>query len=242
MRLIKELKGHSGATVSLFDNNVVVKTNYNKARQSASILQELPFHTPEIYEIEDDTITMEYINGEDIRSLLEHHGQEGLDLLIKFIEQYFDWCLANSSKYIFTNEVDEKIFQLGDYINLESIKSQLQYDMPRSLIHGDFTFDNIIFKDGKFYLIDANPTYLNSIHFDGSKLRQDIDGFWFMRNVEDKLNYKISCLAIGEQLKSKYDFMRNNNLYVFMLSRILPYTKDEKIMKFLSKELKRAWP
>ena len=45
MQLIKELNGHSGASVSLYDNNTVVKNGYKKARQSADILLSLPFKT-----------------------------------------------------------------------------------------------------------------------------------------------------------------------------------------------------
>ena len=47
----------------------------------------------------------------------------------------------------------------------------MNFDIPQSTIHGDFTFDNIIHKNGEFYLIDANPTSLNSIYFDGSKIK-----------------------------------------------------------------------
>jgi len=242
MRLLKELKGHSGASVSLYDNNTVVKSGYKKARESADILEKLPFKTPGIIEVTDETIVMEYVNGDDVASYLEHEGNEGIDRLIEFIESYFDWCLDNSIMYTFAKELDDKVIEIGEHVNLSSIVTGLKYEMPRSLIHGDFTFDNIICKDGEFYLIDANPTNLNSIHFDGAKLRQDINGFWFLRNREDKINFKISCLKISEHLKSKYNFMNNNTLYCLMLSRILPYSKDKKTTKFLTKELDRVWP
>jgi len=242
MQLIKELKGHSGASVSLYDNNTVVKTGYSKARESVDILERIPFPTPQVYEMTDDTIVMEYVNGEDIASYLERGDNERIDLLISFIEKYFDWCLDSSIDYSFEKELDDKAIAIGEYINIQPIANNLKYKMPRSTIHGDFTFDNMLFADGKFYLIDANPTNLNSIHFDGSKLRQDLDGFWFLRNKENKINYKISCLKIGEHLKSKYPFMKNNYLYLLMLSRILPYTKDKKTLKFLTKELDRVWP
>ena len=44
---------------------------------------------------------MEYINGDDIASFLEQNGNEGIDLLIKFIEKYFDWCFINAEPYNF---------------------------------------------------------------------------------------------------------------------------------------------
>jgi RIO-like serine/threonine protein kinase len=242
MQLIKELKGHSGASVLLYDDNTVVKTGYSKARESVAILESLPFPTPKVYDVTDDTIVMQYVNGEDMASYLERADNERVDLLIAFIEEYFNWCLDNSIEYTFDAELDDKVISIGEYVNVQFIADNLKYTMPKSTIHGDFTFDNMIFVDNQFYLIDANPTNLNSVHFDGSKLRQDIDGFWFLRNRENNVNYKISCQKISEHLKSKYSFMKNNYLYSLMLSRILPYTKDKKTLKFLTKELDKVWP
>lgn len=242
MQLIKELKGHSGASVLLYDDNTVVKTGYSKARESVAILESLPFPTPKVYDVTDDTIVMQYVNGEDMASYLERADNERVDLLIAFVEEYFNWCLDNSTEYTFDIELDDKVISIGEYVNVQFIADNLKYTMPKSTIHGDFTFDNMIFVDDQFYLIDANPTNLNSVHFDGSKLRQDIDGFWFLRNRENNVNYKISCQKISEHLKSKYSFMKNNYLYSLMLSRILPYTKDKKTLKFLTKELDKVWP
>lgn len=241
MQLIKELKGHSGASVSLYDNNTVVKSGYKKARESAKILEELPFNTPKILDVTDESIVMEYINGDDIASFLEHEGNAGVDSLIKFIESYFDWCLNNSQPYNFKNELQDKVLEIGQIINISSLVAEFNSDMPRSLIHGDFTFDNIIHKDGQFYLIDANPTNLNSVYFDGAKLRQDINGFWFIRHKKNKIDYKIACLKIYDHLKSKYSFMQHDNLYTFMLCRILPYCKDDITTDFLTKELDKVW-
>ena len=71
--IIKDLKGHSGATVSLYDDNTVVKNGFKKSRESANILDILPFNTPKIYEVTDSRIVMEYINGEDIASVSYTH-------------------------------------------------------------------------------------------------------------------------------------------------------------------------
>ena len=241
-KLIKELKGHSGASVCLYDNNTVVKSGYAKARQSVEILETLPFNTPRVHSVTDDTIIMEYVAGEDIASYFEHGNNESVDNIIKFIDHYFDWCLSNSEPYNFYDELEFKVLELGRFINVGPVVANLKYDMPKSIIHGDFTFDNILHKDGEFYLIDANPTPLSSIHFDGAKLRQDLDGYWFLRNKENNSNIKICCLKIREHLKCKYEFMNNNALYCFMLSRILPYSKDKRTRKFLTKEIDRIWP
>jgi len=239
---VKNLKGHSGANISLYDNNIVVKSGFKKAIESVKILEALPFNTPKIYDVTDTSIVMQYINGDDIASFLEHHGNEGIDLLIKFIEKYFDWCLNNAVAYNFEKELGEKAIAIAESINIFGMVERLNFKMPKSIIHGDFTFDNIIHKDGEFYLIDANPTNLNSIYFDGSKLRQDIDGYWFIRTRDDKMNFKISCLNISEHLKYQYEFMNDNVLYSLMLSRILPYCEDKETKTFITKELDEIWP
>src|SRR6056300_56277 len=129
MQLLKELKGHSGATVTLYDNNTVVKSGYNKARQSVKILEDLPFKTPSIIDVTDDKIIMEYIKGEDIASYLECCGNEGVDSLIKLIENYFDWCLRNSHLYNFRDELQDKALELGSTVNLSSLVSTFDYEM-----------------------------------------------------------------------------------------------------------------
>ena len=240
--IVKEFKGHSGATVTLYDNNCVVKHGFKKSIESVKILEALPFNTPKIYDVTDNSIVMEYINGDDIASFLEHNSNEGIDLLIKFIEKYFDWCLNNAEAYNFEKELGDKAIEIGESINILELIKRMNFKMPQSTIHGDFTFDNIIHKDGEFYLIDANPTSLNSIYFDGSKLRQDIDGYWFLRKQDNKMNFKIACLNVSEHLKYQYQFMNDNALYCLMLSRILPYCKDEETTTFITKELNKIWP
>lgn len=229
MKPIKRLKGHSGASVVLYDNNTVVKSNYAKAEASAEILEKLPFNSPKILKVSSSSIVMEYINGEDIYLYLSRYGSLAIDSLISFISNYFDWCLLHSTKYNFEKEVLEKSLNIG-------FNGSFCTNMPKSLIHGDFTLENIIHKEGKFYLIDANPTELSSIHFDACKLRQDLDSFWFLREKRDSLNHEIACRKISEELKSKYLFMKNNSVYSFMLHRIIPYCNPQ-THSFITKEI-----
>lgn len=244
MHLVKHLKGHSGAQVSLYtkDNEYfVVKENYAKARQSAAILESLPFPTPHVYELTDDKIVMEYINGQDMASYLESADDEAVEKLIDFLSSYIQWCLDNSEMYSFREEVANKIFHIGHCINLNHCQEELSVEMPRSIIHGDFTLENIMYANDQFYFIDANPTELNSIYFDANKLRQDIDALWFVRNREDKVHHKIVCNKISKRLKKQFDFMRNDTIMILMLARILPYTKDIETEDFLMKEIDKLW-
>lgn len=243
MHLIQQLKGHSGAEVSLVQEDhtyKVVKTNFSKAIESAFILNHLPFPTPEIYHVEYNKLVMEYIQGQDMRSFLEHGSYSEVNKLIDFICDYFDYCLYESVEYNFNNEITEKVETLSKYIAPEKITPSNSI-FPKSMIHGDFTLENILFSNNKFYIIDANPTNLNSVYFDGNKLRQDIDGLWFLRNTTNKLNISINCGKISKTLKSKYEFMNDDSLYRFMIGRILPYCKEQYTFNFITKEIERTW-
>ena len=244
MHLVKHLKGHSGATVSLCKDDEgykVVKENYSKARESVDILNALPFNTPKIYEVTDNKIVMEYINGQDMASYLESATEEDVEKLIEFITEYINWCLDNSQYADFYEPVLAKVLDLGKEINLSFILKEKWSDIPMSLIHGDFTLENIMYSNGKFYLIDANPTNLNSVYFDANKLRQDIDSLWFVRHKKNKLHYKIVCDKISKKLKKRFNFMQNDTIMILMLSRILPYTKDNFTKNFLLEELEKLW-
>ena len=243
--LVKHLKGHSGATVSLYTENgeyYVAKENYAKSRESSCLLMSLPFDTPHVYKVSDTSITMEYVNGLDMATYLERADTEGVDKLIDFLSSYIQWCLDNSEMYSFKEEVTNKINSLGRYVNLSFFINELSKPMPKSLIHGDFTLENIIYANDKFYFIDANPTDLNSIYFDANKLRQDLDCLWFVRNRKNKVHHRIVCNRISETLKERFTFMRNDTIMILMLSRILPYTTDPDTEDFLIREIEKLWP
>jgi len=244
MHLVKHLKGHSGATVSLYKDNTtykVVKENYSKARESVNILESLPFNTPKVYEVTDDKIVMEYINGQDMASYLLSATDKDIDKLIDFLSEYISWCLDNSEYLDFYESVASKVLSLGRDINLNYILNEEWSNMPYSTIHGDFTLENIIYANNKFYLIDANPTELKSVYFDAVKLRQDIDCLWFVRKEKNKLHYRIVCEKISKELKKRFNFMQNDTIMVLMLARILPYCKDNFTRNFITKEIQKIW-
>jgi len=231
--LIKEFSGNSGARINLIYNSKlcryeVVKDNFNKSIESAKILNSLPFHTPEIYEVTQDKIVMEYIDGITIKTYLSTATHTDIDRLKAFLCQYIDQCLNNSQEYDFTDEISQKVLSLKPYIDLSNLFKNTNLVFPRSLIHGDFTLENIIFSNNNFYFIDGNPTNLNSIVFDFNKLRQDIEFSWFIRNIEVQTSYKMDCGYLLHQLKKKYPSLYNNDITILMLSRILPYCRTLK--------------
>lgn len=242
LQLVKHLKGHSGATVSLYKENneyYVIKENYARARESVGLLRDLPFPTPTVYEVSDNRVVMEYINGLDMKTYLEAADTNQIDMLVDFLSEYITYCLNNSVMYDYNQEVLLKKQSIKKHINLE--KLNFNTNLNKSIIHGDLTLENILFYNNQFYFIDANPTDLDSIVFDVNKLRQDLDCLWFVRNEKNQLHFKIICAKIKEKLEKRFPDLFDDKIFIFMLSRILPYTKDRVTKNFLKKEINKLW-
>ena len=254
MQWIKKFSGHSGCNIDLFYNNkkyFVVKKGNNNLHKSARILLDLEEHgfkVPSTTIISVDEIHMEYINGLTIRDYILNANQYELDNLVEFIRGYILKLLQLSEIQDIQAEINGKLLSIKKNIDLKPLKfslCDLQDRLPTNvrcgLIHGDFTFDNMIFNNGEFYLIDANPTDVRSIEYDVGKLRQDIDCGWFYRNQNNKNNYVISCKYISDILKQEFKFLNDDNILIFMLLRILPYAKDNQTKTFLYEKMNSLW-
>ena len=253
MKLIKKLKGNSGALVERVEINsnfYIKKTNGTKLKKSAEILQELKsqnFNTPDIISCSNKCLIMEYINGVDMQSFLENADNNKIFKIIDFINSYIKIKRTNKKKN-FSNEIYNKINSLKKKINqrylvfsLEQLYKKLPKICIDTSIHGDLTLDNIILKDDKFYLIDANPTDITALEYDVIKIRQDLDCLWFVRDFKNKNNFKIICDTISSKLKKNWSFFKNDYILIFMLLRIFPYTKDISTQKFLLKNMNNLW-
>ena len=60
---------------------------------------------------------------------------------------------------------------------------------------------------------------------------QDIKSMWFVRNSQNKLDYQIICQMILDNIDKEINRMYNRYINIFMLLRILPYTKKILLMK-----------
>jgi tRNA A-37 threonylcarbamoyl transferase component Bud32 len=250
---IKDFKGHSGCKVQLYscDNKyIVVKSGSSKLKESANILLSLQnegFNIPEIYYISDDKIHMQYLNGIDMKTYIHNANSDEINNLINFIDSYIERSLQFKSSPIMPNIVKKlkDIESRTDLTQLMFTTSELIKKLPSSgkvgLVHGDFTLENILFYNNKFYFIDANPTDINAIEFDVNKIRQDLECLWFVRNESDIITYKIVCDKINFHLKNKWEFMNNNYILILMLLRILPYCTEDTTQNFLIKEINKLW-
>jgi tRNA A-37 threonylcarbamoyl transferase component Bud32 len=218
--------GRSGATVELVtykNNTCVKKTNIVNADKVVEAMKKCCIPTPHVYEFSDTHIIMEYLSGTNVYEFLMTTDKDGVDYLINEIKRYINHCLDNSTDYDFKNEIEDKIKTTGVDVKFDNTI------YPQSYIHGDLTFDNMVIHNDRLYFIDFNYTPLNSVYFDINKLRQDLDAYWFVR-FNDSIDIRLRVNYIREQLFCE---MFNDDIYKFMLSRILPYVSgsDGKFIK-----------
>lgn len=245
MNILKRLNGHSGNLVFLVEksNNLFVQKVFkNDPIPSIEILEKLPFHTPKILEINDNSVLMEYIPGQDMKTYLLDADSDKINKITEFIIDYINFCLSNSAEYDFKKELDNKVEYLQNFIDLSSFRKNIPNKLPKSLIHGDFNLENIVYHQNKFYLIDAHYTDLNSVYFDINKLRIDLEAFWFLREFDTKIYYEKVCRTIKNILFNEFKDAFNDNMYALMLGRVLPYCNRDLEKNLILSELKKIEP
>ncbi len=225
--------GRSGCPVSLINYHgtpAVLKENLSNVSGILDIYHNIKFPTPTIYEHTASTIIMEYIDGLSMLQYLAIADEQMILNLVNYISSYFDYAIDKNSYVDCKSFIDGKIKSLSSYgVKLNIDNSTLLC----GLSHGDFTFDNLIFKNGNFYMIDLTPSAHSGIHFDANKLRQDLSGYWFARNEPESTEIKVVCDFIYAELKKRYSFLFDDDLYRFMFARVLPYCKSEEETKFI---------
>lgn len=253
MQLIKQFKGHSGCDVNLVKTNndyFVFKTGDNdKLKKSFDILTELQnknFNVPN-HTYSDGVLKMEYINGINMTEYIENIDNQKMQKFIDFVVYYVE-TLTTNKFYDYSDEISNKLNSISKAFDttklsfdLDELYNLLPKKLCKSLVHGDFTLDNIIYYNKNFFLIDTNPTDIDSLVYDLNKLRQDLDCYWFIRHLKNKTNHRIICDSISNTLKQKYDYLNNNHVLIFMLMRILPYCKDKFTENFLIKRINELW-
>ena len=225
MEIIKELKGFSGSQIYLMKDNtkLFVRKIGNVARNYERLSCLSEYEVPRIYNYQNDTLDLEYIHGLDMRKYLETHGIESLR---SFVFQTFDRFSNNVIAKDYTEVYHNKLNWVDSRIDLpftqQELISQLPKTLPSSTYHGDLTLDNILYSNGKFYMIDGIKSEYDSYIFDIAKMRQDLESKWFLRDNTLKIDIKLKNLQ--SDLFKRYPDSKNDNLLILMLLRILPYT------------------
>jgi len=114
--------------------------------------------------------------------------------------------------------------------------------LPQSVYHGDMTLENIIWGtiEERFFFIDAVTVPYDSWVFDIAKMRQDLEGKWFLRY--DPLRLDVKLLNIRNHLYQKFPIAFDDALYIAMLLRVYRHCeKDSVEYKLVMKEVNRLW-
>jgi aminoglycoside phosphotransferase len=205
---------------------------------------------------------MEYIHGLDGISFLQNANYSQLrDLVDKLLTYYL---YVKNNKNIDDEISSQEIFQIyykkiirisnqfnGNIQNETIVKlltklDEWQYfeDSCSTINHGDCTFENIIVNNaGKVYFVDFLDPPFPHYWQDISKMFQDIDGGWYLRN--NKIINRCTLSYIYDSLMNfintyepQYKHFHNFLLAVNFL-RILPYTRTDEQFKFVLERVEK---
>lgn len=217
--------------------------------------------TPAVINTEDNcdslfSFSMEYISGS---TLADYFKKIEISSIKNIAEKFLEiipskYNFDSGAKKIFLSKIDELEFKIDDG-NDEIFKKAFEllkdYDWNNCVAsdcHGDLTLENIIHKDGDLYLIDFLDSFYDSWMIDLAKVFQDLECFWSYRNL-DKMdeNLEIRLLILKQIILNKLSSLRDGQMIIqtiyamllLNLLRIIPYTKDEKIMTYLKKEISK---
>jgi len=251
--IVKEFQGFSGSRVFLVKNSLPIgndksyysvrkEGNIERNYEKMMILAEKGFAVPAVHYKTNSILSMEYIAGYDIISFLQRYD---VKLLLSFVVETIERFRQDIVNKNYLDTYVNHLFSLKNNaflpFSIDDLINRLPTHLEKSLCHGDFTFDNLIFNDNKFYMIDSSTGVYDSWIFDLAKLRQDIDGKWFLRNG-DINQFNIELEFLKTELKKRYPIAFDDNIYILMLLRIYKYTNpSQPEHKFILKEIRKLW-
>jgi tRNA A-37 threonylcarbamoyl transferase component Bud32 len=231
-----KVKGHSNYNLKLHENVVSKSSDIDDIRLVKSALKQKEFKSnhfksPAVIEINNDSFSMEYIQGESFSQFFTLATKRDLDGLIRKIDGYFKERIIGETTIpvqILKNKL--KSLPNGDAL-LPLLDNELDIRIKVGLAHGDMTLSNMIFTD-EIYLIDFLDSYIESPTMDLVKLRQDTHLHWSLNmisSVTDLSKIKLGLSYIDDWLVENYPIEKYELLQIINLQRIYPYTNNVKI-------------
>ena len=265
--LIKDLGGHSGCKILLFEENggyfvrkISASTTYND-RLKAQCKKQASFFgnsikAPKIIKdgYNDDGLyyfDMEYVKGVTLAKYISKMDVSEINGLVSLIIDNinFDSSPCNSVD-TFKDKLEDiksKTHSLKNAVIDRAVDYLMNYDwtnFSNSPCHGDLTLENIIVKNGELYFIDFLDSFYDSWLIDIGKLLQDAECFWSFRNDETmETNTKLRLIIFKKIIFQKLEsinpkFLRDSYVsLLFALIRIYPYAKDNETYSFLDKQV-----
>lgn len=272
--VIKSFSGHSQCRVELcrsengflFVRKTSTKANYDirllNQCSKQRMFNKLSLHTPLVYQrglTENGRFyfDMEFIKGRTLAFELFNLTTEYEDQLISDFFRHIDAINKKNNNNNFVNNVfHKKIDELmksveNDNVLAYVVKKLLQFDysqVPMTLCAGDLTLENIIYSNGKVYVIDLLDSFFSSWLIDIAKLRQDTFLGWSYRNVklEDKQVERLNSLdqklkkELEKRDKTGYLLIASQHILLLNILRIIPYCqRNDENFNFCKKSLER---
>lgn len=243
--IVQELQGFSGAKIYIVKNNsnLMVRKigSIDRNHTQLEYLYNKGYLVPKIIFKNDQLLEMEYIPGIGISQyLLINSAENLLQFLISTFNNFKKNSIPKNYEDVFNNNLSEIDCSLLPFTK-EELFDRLPKHLYQSDYHGDFTFENLIYSNtGNFYMIDVSAGPYNSYIFDIAKLRQDLEGHWFLRNTEVKIPGQLKY--INDELMKIFPEAFDNYLYILMLLRIYRNCKSGTLEhKFITKEIYKIW-
>lgn len=245
-KVIRELKGHSGSKIYLMKNDLRffvrkvdnISRNLERLSKLSGVVS-----VPKVYSTETDTIDMEYVHGLDMKTYLTYNNPNRLiDFLLDSVS------ILEHNTYSYKDYTETYLKKLSSVnwnllsFHKDDMVARLPKVLPQTNYLGDLTLENIIFdiKHDRFVFIDPITSEYDSFVFDLAKLNQDLVCKWFIRKTTSNIGSVL--LSIREGLVERYDkYVRDDNLTILMLLRVLPYCQTQLDRDFILSEVKRLW-
>ena len=229
------LSGHSGCNVMLY-NNVVRKISptleYNNRLKTQMEKQQSFSHhilkSPKIFDWGYNEngmfyFDMEYIHGINLNTYFQKERLHKCIDVINLVTS-FQTCVE---KINIKEQVINKIQNINVNDDIKEMLTSNSWVIDSGYSHGDLTFENIIIKENKIYLIDFLDSFISGPLIDEAKLLQDIFCYWSFK--DPTLTPKRKLLAVSEKFNSKQHYY----MLLLHLVRIIPYINPNKIEKLL---------
>ena len=222
------------------------------------------FTAPSILKLEHpassglSSFDMEYIHGEKYSEFLESVPVTQLHKIISDFIAFLDGEIDNAvfeepnpgiiRKKIrsLSYEIRRKKTGMGIFLEkLDELESSIPDEsLPMGFCHGDFTLSNMIFSNGRVYLMDFLDSFIESPVMDIVKLRQDTKFHWSLAIEDDLGNHQIGKIKqvlkyfddqiVGHFCRRDfftiwYDFLETINLL-----RIVPYLSKKREFDFIA--------
>ncbi len=245
--VIKQLKGHSGCKIVLYekDNSKFVRKvssspSYNE-RLKRQMYKQANFESshikaPKILNSGEEKdlffFDMEYVGGVTFSNYISSTTIQNSDLIMEKLLHLTDQ--NNDGNDDFTSAIHDKLQYITDKVSFsgEPYKSYcLDFDwtsISTGFCHGDLTFENILIYKSQIYLIDFLDSFVDTKYMDISKLLQDVMLMWSWRDSEKfplvKNIYMYDKIMSGLDDNEKEIVQR---FLVLNMLRILPYANEQ---------------